>query len=331
MISILQHHAQLRSDDLRHVRQHVSEVLCPHQLVLAAGRRNLETALFYRQGTHLGYGRLRYGAQVTIEPEPLQTFYLLQIPIRGKEEIHLRQGMYASDAQAGSLISPSHRFSMSHSDEADKLFVRIDRQSLEAHYRQHFGRALQGTLEFFPSIRFDEQKGQALWRLLSWQFNEVSDGVMFDALATRHVLEDSLMTALLELLPHNQPGYDHPRRILSAALRRALDYIEHHALEPITAGDIARYAGVSTRSLYAGFRESLGQSPMGYLKNLRLQRVRQALQDAVGTGQSVTELAMAHGFTHLGQFSADYRALFNELPSQTLQGGLTRSGRVRLS
>lgn len=321
MSTLLQHYAQLRSQDLRHVRDHVSEVLCAHRLSLAGGRRALETALFYRQGESLGFGRLSYGAEVTIEPEPFQDFYLLQVPIRGKEEIRLHQGVYASNAQAGSLISPNHVFSMSHSDEADKLFVRIARQGLEAHYRQYYGQAHRGVLEFSPTIRFDEPKGQTLWRLLCWQFNEASEGVMLDSPAMRASVEDTLMTALLELLAHNQPQRDERRSAAPAAIRRALEYMESHAAEALTATEIARYAGVSTRSLYAGFRQSLGQSPMAFLKRLRLQRVRQALQDADGSRVSVTDLALAWGFGHLGQFAADYRAEFGELPSQTLQGG----------
>ena len=325
MSTLLQDYAQLRSQDLRHVREHVSEVLCPHRLSLAGGRQALETALFYRQGDSLGFGRLSYGAEVTIEPEPFQDFYLLQVPIRGKEEIRLHQGMYASNAQAASLISPNHVFSMSHSDKADKLFVRIARQGLEAHYRQYYGRAHRGVLEFFPIIRFDEPKGQTLWRLLCWQFNEASEGVMLDSPAMRASVEDTLMTALLELLAHNQPQRDERRVAAPAAVRRAIDYMETHAAEPLTASDIARHAGVSTRSLYEGFRQGLGQSPMAFLKTLRLKQVRQALQEASGSGVSVTELALAWGFGHLGQFAADYRAKFGELPSQTLQGGARRS------
>jgi AraC-like DNA-binding protein len=320
-MTILQQYEQLRSQDLRHVRDYVSEVLCAHRLSLAGGRRNLETSLYYRQGDSLGFGRLSYGAQVTIEPEPFQNFYLLQVPIRGKEEIHLHQGMYASNAQAASLIGPNHHFSMSHSDEADKLFVRIERQGLEAHYRQYYGQAHKGVLEFAPIIPLAEPKGQTLWRLLCWQFNEASEGVMLDSPAMRAAVEDTLMTALLELLAHNQAPRDERRAVAPAAIRRAVDYIEAHAAQALNASDIARHAGVSTRSLYAGFAQSLGQSPMAYLKAVRLKRVRQALQEAAGSRTPVTELALAWGFGHLGQFAADYRAQFGELPSQTLRRG----------
>ena len=60
------------------------------------------------------------------------------------------------------------------------------------------------------------------------------------------------------------------------------------------------------------------------LKDIRLERARAELL-AGGDGVSVTTVAMAWGFTHLGKFSNDYRARFGELPSQTLRHA--RSGR----
>ncbi|MFA5609961.1 MAG: helix-turn-helix transcriptional regulator, partial [Alcaligenes sp.] len=65
------------------------------------------------------------------------------------------------------------------------------------------------------------------------------------------------------------------------------------------------------------FREHLGVAPMARLKQMRLKAARQYLQQG---GMSVTEVALACGFTHLGQFSADYRHSYGERPSETLSG-----------
>jgi transcriptional regulator GlxA family with amidase domain len=58
---------------------------------------------------------------------------------------------------------------------------------------------------------------------------------------------------------------------------------------------------------------------MGYLKAVRLGLARDALVKGRGKGSnSVTEAALAAGYTNLSQFSRDYKDRFREAPSQTL-------------
>ena len=57
---------------------------------------------------------------------------------------------------------------------------------------------------------------------------------------------------------------------------------------------------------------------MRYLRRARLVRVRQALLAARGD-ETVTHVALAWGFTHLGRFALEYRSLFGESPSETLR------------
>ncbi|MNT94402.1 transcriptional regulator EutR [compost metagenome] len=57
---------------------------------------------------------------------------------------------------------------------------------------------------------------------------------------------------------------------------------------------------------------------MAYLKKHRLNAVRQDLLEH-GQARNISEIAMAWGFTHMGRFSAEYRKLFDESPSATVQ------------
>ena len=73
-------------------------------------------------------------------------------------------------------------------------------------------------------------------------------------------------------------------------------------------------AGVGVRALQAGFRRSLGTTPLAYLRDHRLDLARQAL----ATGREpVTQVAFRFGFAHLGRFSAVYRERFGESPRAT--------------
>ncbi|TAM06207.1 MAG: AraC family transcriptional regulator, partial [Pusillimonas sp.] len=147
--------------------------------------------------------------------------------------------------------------------------------------------------------------------------------------AAQHALlaaqvEQLLVSSLLLGQPHNyRDALLHTARTPAPRhVKQAQAYIAEHCAEPIGVHDIARHAAISARSLYSGFQQYCGTTPMAYLRLVRLQRVRQDLLQAQssGTQTSVTQVALAWGFSHLGHFTAAYRRQFKELPSQTLHG-----------
>ncbi len=81
--------------------------------------------------------------------------------------------------------------------------------------------------------------------------------------------------------------------------------------------ELARQVGVSVRTLQSAAQAICGMSPHRYSRVLRLWSVRRQLR--IGPGRrSVKSCAIAHGFWHLSEFAASYRAAFGELPSETL-------------
>ena len=58
---------------------------------------------------------------------------------------------------------------------------------------------------------------------------------------------------------------------------------------------------------------------MRYLALRRMHLVRRALLHAIPSTTTVTRIATDHGFWELGRFSVNYRAMFGETPSATLQ------------
>ncbi|MCM2362402.1 helix-turn-helix domain-containing protein [Pseudomonas sp. SR18] len=81
--------------------------------------------------------------------------------------------------------------------------------------------------------------------------------------------------------------------------------------------ELAQIAGVSLRQLQQGFKTYTGMSPAQWMRLRRLNGARRDLLTAVD--RTVAEVAMNWSFWHLGRFSHSYRALFNELPSETLK------------
>ena len=108
-----------------------------------------------------------------------------------------------------------------------------------------------------------------------------------------------------------------PSRLRDLALRRALSFIEENPNAPLAVRDVCRAAEVSWRTLDYAFREHFGVTPKAYLKAIRLNAVRRELRRA-GRPALIADVANRWGFWHMGQFAADYRRLFGELPSDSL-------------
>ncbi|WP_426792897.1 helix-turn-helix transcriptional regulator [Achromobacter xylosoxidans] len=87
----------------------------------------------------------------------------------------------------------------------------------------------------------------------------------------------------------------------------------------MTLTDIARGAGASPSALTRLFQQHRETTPMQALRVLRLDAAREKLQQ--GACESVTEVAVSVGISHLGRFSEYYRDRFGELPRETFQAG----------
>ena len=87
--------------------------------------------------------------------------------------------------------------------------------------------------------------------------------------------------------------------------------------ETVNLLELARIAGVPLRQLQQGFKTYTGMSPAQWLRLRRLNGARRELLNSPGS--TVAEVAMNWSFWHLGRFSNSYRALFKELPSETLK------------
>ena len=102
------------------------------------------------------------------------------------------------------------------------------------------------------------------------------------------------------------------------ALRRAIAYLEEHALDAVTVPDVAAAARVSVRSLQSLFRRHLGVSPIEHLHAIRLDAARRELT-AGADDSSVRTVAERWGFGNSGRFARLYRDRFGERPSETLR------------
>ncbi|WP_317033530.1 helix-turn-helix transcriptional regulator [Nodosilinea sp. E11] len=133
------------------------------------------------------------------------------------------------------------------------------------------------------------------------------------------LLEQDLMPLLIDALPPPNQA-DAPRPYRRAALVAAAKaYIMVHLDQPLTLAEICQAVYASERSLHYGFQEMLGMGPMAFVKVQRLHGIRRALLYADPKPETVAHIAHQWGFFSLGHFSRNYKQLFGESPSQTLQ------------
>ncbi len=134
----------------------------------------------------------------------------------------------------------------------------------------------------------------------------------------RREIEIELPQLLLQIVTR---GEESQRRrssaVRSRATRQALALIAEVSEEPLTVQEICNAVGVSERTLRYSFREQLDVSPKQYLQSVRLHGVRRDLLCSE-PGDKVADVANRWGFWHMGQFAADYRRQFGELPSETV-------------
>ncbi|UCE90093.1 MAG: helix-turn-helix domain-containing protein [Pseudomonadota bacterium] len=142
-----------------------------------------------------------------------------------------------------------------------------------------------------------------------------------DAASLVSAMANSTLALVVRALVSSLPTRDirHSVNRHRQLINKAREFSAHCPEQPLRIGELCRAIGASERTMRDAFHKTTGMSPLAYLKNERLNRVYRSLRDADPTEVLIKQIAYDNGFVHLGQFCGDYKALFGELPSETLQ------------
>ena len=110
---------------------------------------------------------------------------------------------------------------------------------------------------------------------------------------------------------------------LLPALRRARDLIDRNYGEALDLDAMARAAGYSRFHFARAFAAAYGETPRAYLTRRRIERAKNLLRTA---NLSVTEICFLVGFASLGSFSARFRDLVGQSPSEYRDDAVARTG-----
>lgn len=195
-------------------------------------------------------------------------------------------------------------------------------ETLHSHLARLLGRDDIGPIQLSPS--FDLRTGLgAQWLELARNMARALEAPV--GLTTHPMMAASMSSTVMTGLllsaehPHREQLDAWVRPAHPATVRRAMDYIEKHAHQPLTVLDVAHEAGSGVRALQLSFKKSLGMTPMEYIRRVRMDRAHDMLRFANPETAGVAEIAKLWGFNQPGRFAVQYRHLYGVSPTDTLR------------
>jgi AraC-like DNA-binding protein len=314
----------VRARSAAQARDQIGQALSRHDLHVRADAQCFEARHNQIRLKHVAINVLSYGAEVEIEPGERGDFYLLQLPLQGRARLRCDGKEAWVDRDVMSVLHPRARTSMLWSGDCAMIMLQVP-----SHVMQNSGRPDSAAAEALPVFSLTRSRHDpavaAWWQAVADLTRNLHDhGAQWLRYPAAFAAMEGFLLTGLELLrapcmaPHQGAA---PWPGESRSLRRAIDYIQAHADASLTLSDLAAAACVSPRALEVAFRRRFDASPLTYVRGVRLDRVHMALQHAVqnGAATSVTDVALQHGFIHVGRFAAYYKERFGCSPSTTLR------------
>jgi AraC-like DNA-binding protein len=272
----------------------------------------------YLPGGYVGY--IQYGSPVTTRANPARSDYWVQFPIRGNIEVAVGSDSVVCGRNRAAVSSPTQGIAIRSELDSARLNLSLTASVLTRQLEALLGDTVDAPIEFAPEMNLAEGYGRtiaAYLRLAVAEFEQAGTTLWPPIMMTQ--FEQFIMTGLLLSQPHNYSEALRrlERPIMPRAVKRAIDFVQANLQAPITLAELVATSGVAGRTLFKHFRDFKGTSPMRYLRDIRLDRVREMLRSAAPQ-ETVIDIAMSFGFSHMGRFSAQYRRRFGENPSATL-------------
>jgi AraC-like DNA-binding protein len=319
--SVLGRYPLVRTTDCAEAHNSLEGVLGPLQIAIdSGGRPDILLRSFSLRSVLLSY--LSFGVGVNMTLSGPRTRYLVLLPLAGHAQVRDQEERLPIEPGAGAVLSPDEAASMWWSADCAQLIVGLENSALEAHTRTLLRARLTEPLRFEPT--FDITSGVTRdWYATLKSLVDLADnheGILGHPLVVAD-MERALMTGLLVAQPNayspmlNERMRDETLSPAEATILLIDMYPEwNHSVQRL-----AQAAGVSVRTLEKDFHRLLGLPPNAYIRQVRLERVREDLVTMTGRRTRVSEVAARWGFNHFGRFSRDYYRKYNEKPSETLR------------
>lgn len=310
----LRHSRLFESNDVDFVRDHLSEILQPHFLNPARSSSSWPCYAEHIPVGQVGIGTIRFG-NMHVHVPSIADYHLTLICLDGHADIKVNNEEFQIGGNSGLIIAPGEEMRGTFSEDCEQFFVRISSAAIRDH-------SANCDVRFRKRIDLNDSQ------LRPWlsQLRMIGDDpLMAQLIQDNRLFGQEYERLLVNLLLAGQAHDDSRQRSSSIApgsVRKAEAFIHANLTEPITLADIAAASGVPTRTLLESFRRFRDTSPIRYLKDARLDWVRERL--LIDHNVTASSAAMDAGFNHLGRFASEYLKRFGEFPSKSLRRNASR-------
>ena len=318
-------HPVLDSRDFEQARLQLERMYSAFELLPVGSQSK-----FHARATAAPIGKVRLvdlalGSGVRVLPAPMTHYYAIHILLDGAADVRSdADSATAVHDSMGLVLTPDATIDMRLSADCRALTVAVGRSELDEAFHAMWA-DLPRPGEFALGLDLRHSQVASWTQLVRWAAADLAhrDNLTAHPLLAGHI-DDLILNGFIAIACRRlSPADSREWPMAPVALRRARDYIESRAAEPITVADVARVTGISVRTLQHGFRKHYGVTPTGYLREVRLHRAHRELRFAEPNGGvTVTDTALRWGFGHLPRFAAAYQQKFGQLPSETLRQAL---------
>lgn len=178
--------------------------------------------------------------------------------------------------------------------------------------------AIERLLKKDKTLSFDQSHLPKLKQSLTQLFQMSKSELFYSNHLNRNYILEHIFSLLFSSFQIDQENA-HELKIPSyrKIVNKTKELIMNDPSLPPTISEICRQLGVSQRTLQICFHEIMDACPKQYLKAIRLNQVRRCLKQADPMQHTIQDIAFNWGFWHASHFTASYKAMFGELPSQT--------------
>jgi AraC-like DNA-binding protein len=319
---VFKNHRLISATDLDAARGALSEQYLPVELRPTGDSPALDLRLNVVKVGAITAGYLRFGDAMSVRTAEARNYHI-DVPLAGAAIMRsgLSDPVYSTTA-TGAIFMPGRPADLDCDPDCAQLCLMLPSAGLHLELENLLGHSVGPRLEFSMAMDLTTSPGRAFIQTL--RLADLATGKEAGLLShprAMRSLEQILILNLLLSQPHNYSDQlaATPTAVGPRPVAQAVDLLRAHPEWPWTVTELARTVQVSVRSLQEGFRNSLGDTPMAYLRRTRLERAHDDLARAqVGT-VTVSDVAARWGFIHLGRFAIEYQRRFAKRPSETLR------------